>query len=465
MNRFLSALSCALACGLPPAPTHGQEPTTEQARATARQAYVYGFPMVEAYEAMHRQAIAPGRFFRAPFNQLSHDAKPADASVTQVVWPNADTILSTAWLDLRAEPVVLTLPGVEKERYYSVQLVDLHTFNFAYLGTRTTGNEGGDFLIAGPNWQGEKPPGVRDIIRSETQFAGAMIRVQHLGPADQDRIREIQGAMQVRPLGAFLGQPVAAAEPPPAWPAPRKDMTDGLRLFPYLNFLLQYGTPHASETVLMARFARLGIGRGLKFDPSTWSPASRKAAAEGIAEVWSKDFPEVLKRIDRGELTAAECFGSRESFNGDIVKRAIGARVGLFGNSPDEVVYVPYFSDREGRRFDASARNYTLRFEKDQLPPSNAFWSITAYDADTHLLVANPLQRHAIRSSMLESMTRGEDGSLTLYIQKSSPGKALESNWLPAPDGSFHLMLRVYQPKPEILAKTWKAPDLQRSRR
>jgi hypothetical protein len=465
MTRLLPLLCCALAIGLSPTSNAGQELTAEEARAIARQAYVYGFPMVEAYEAMHRQALAPGRFFRAPLNQLSHDAKPADATVTKVVWPNADTVLSTVWLDLRAEPVVLTLPTVEKERYHSVQLVDLHTFNFAYLGTRATGNEGGDFLIAGPLWQGEKPPGVRAIIRSETQFAGAMIRIQHHGPADQDRIREIQGAMQVRPLGAYLGQPVAAAEPPPPWPAPRKDMTDGLRLFPYLNFLFQYGTPHPSEAELMARFARLGIGPGLKFDPSTWSPAVRQAAVDGIAEVWSKDFPEVLKRIDRGELTADECFGSRESLKGDFVKRAIGARIGLFGNSPDEVVYVPYFSDRDGRLFDASASNYTLRFEKDQLPPSDAFWSITAYDADTHLLVANPLQRHAIRSSMLESMTRGEDGSLTLYIQKSSPGKTRESNWLPAPNGPFHLMLRIYQPKANVLAKTWKAPELERTKR
>jgi hypothetical protein len=382
--------------------------------------------------------------------------------VTQRAWPNADTVLSTVWMDLRAEPVVLTLPAVEKERYYTAQLVDLQTFNFGYLGTRTTGHEGGDFLIAGPRWQGEKPAGVREVIRCETQFACALIRTQFLGPKDHDRIKEIEGGLQVRTLGVFLGRQVTSTDPPPPWPAPRKDMTDGIRLFPYLNFLLQYCDPHPSEAPVMAQFARLGIGPGVTFNPATWSPAVRQAVSEGIADVWRKDFPEVMKRIDRGELTAAECFGSREFLNGDFAKRAIGAKVGLYGQSREETVYAAYFSGPDGRPFDASAHRYTLRFEKGQLPPCDAFWSITVYDGDTHLLVANPLNRHVINSLMLESMALDEDGSLTVHVQKNSPGKNREANWLPAPDGPFHCLLRLYLPKPEVIAKTWKAPELRR---
>ncbi|MFN0129572.1 MAG: DUF1254 domain-containing protein [Verrucomicrobiales bacterium] len=455
-------LSCVLGCGLAVAPLSAQAISAEEARTIGREAYVYGFPMVENYEAMHRQAVAPGPLFRAPFNQWAHEPKPATPQARQNVWPNADAALSSAWLDLRAEPIVLTLPAIEKERYYSAQLVDLFTFNFGYFGTRTTGNEGGDFLIAGPNWQGEKPADVREVIRSETQFAGLFIRTQFLGPKDFDRIQEIQAGYRLRPLSTLLGQPVVAAEPPPAWPPPRKDMTDGLRLFPYVNFLLQYTGKHPSDSELMARFARLGIGPGLAFDPSAWSPAVRQSVTTGIADVWSKNFPEVMKRIQRGELTAAECFGSRDFFNGDIVKRAIGAKVGLHGNSSQEVFYIAYFTDRDGRPFDASSHRYTLRFEKDQWPPCEAFWSVTVYDANTHLLVPNALQRHVINSTMKDALTLGDDGSLTIHIQKKSPGKSLEANWLPAPNGPFHCLLRLYLPKPDVLSKTWMPPALER---
>ena len=462
MNRLLLPLCCVFGFGLPLPSAPGQDLTPEEARAIAREAYVYGFPMVENYEVMHRQAIVPGPFFRAPLNRIGNDAQPATPEVTQHAWPNADTVLATAWLDLRAEPVVLTLPAVEKERYYTAQLVDLHTFNFGYLGTRTTGHEGGHFLIAGPRWQGEKPEGIRDIVRCETQFACALIRTQFLGAKDRDRIREIEGGLQVRTLSAFLGGPVSATEPPPAWPLPRKDMTDGLRLFPYLNFLLQYCEPHPSEREVLARFARLGIGPGATFEAASWPPAVRQAVTEGIAEVWSKDFPEVMKRIQSGELTAAECFGSREFLNGDFARRAIGAKVGLHGQSREETVYAAYFSGPDSRPFDASVHRYMLRFPKDQLPPCDAFWSVTLYDADTHLLVANPLDRHVINSLMLPSLTFGEDGSLTLYLQRNPPGQGRETNWLPAPDGPFHVLLRLYLPKPEVLANTWKAPEIRR---
>lgn len=465
MIRILLFLAVTAAAAWTTSVARGADLTPAEARAIAREAYAYGFPMIENYKNLHRQAVAPGPFFRAPFNQWAHDAKPATPEVRPVSWPNTDTVLSSAWVDLRAEPVVLTLPAVEKNRYLSAQWVDLQTFNFAYQGTRTTGNDGGDFLVTGPQWQGEKPAGIREVIRCETQFAHLIVRIQLLGPQDLDRVKEIQGGLQLRPLGVFLGQPVTAVEPPPAWPVPRKDMTDGARLFPVLNFLLTYCDPHPSEQEMKARWARLGIGPGAKLTLAELSPEVRQAVDQGLAEVWSKDFPSVMERITKGELTAAECFGSREFLQGDFAKRAIGAKVGIYGNSREETVYATYFSGRGGQALDASRYRYTLRFEKDQLPPCDAFWSLTLYDADTHLLVANPLKRYSIHSSMLESMTRGEDGSLTVYIQKESPGKSKEANWLPAPNGPFHGILRLYLPKPEVIAKTWTAPELVRSAR
>lgn len=463
--RFALAVSAGFALSLVGAVSiHAQNLTAAEARSIAREAYVYGYPMVENYRVLHRQAIAPGPFFRAPFNQISHETRPATPKDTQLMRPPVDTVLSYARLDLRAEPIVVTIPTVEADRYFSTQLVDLHTFNFGYLGTRATGETGGSFLIAGPRWQGEKPEGIREVMRCESQFAFALYRTQVRGADDLGRVREIQGGCQVRPLSTFLGQPVVAAEPPPAWLAPRKDMTDGVRLFPYLNFLLQFCEPHPEEAALSSRFARLGIGPGLVFRPASFPPEIIQAMHEGIADVWAKELPAVMQRFNRGEITAAECFGSREFFKGDFARCALGAKLGLYGNSQEEMLYPAYFSDREGRPFDASRHRYTLRFEKDQLPPSHAFWSLTLYDANTQLLVPNQLNRHAINSDIDTQLKYGPDGSLTLYLQKKSPGPDLEANWLPAPNGPFHALLRLYLPKSEAITRTWTAPPLVRNR-
>jgi len=212
----------------------------------------------------------------------------------------------------------------------------------------------------------------------------------------------------------------------------------------------------------MSRFAELGIGAGQPFDIGSFAPEIQQAIADGIADVWQQDFTVIMQRINAGEVGSGDVFGTREFLQNNYLYRFTAAKLGIFGNSRDEASYLPYYVDADGNKLDASQYRYTLRFESNQLPPANAFWSITMYDGQTQLLVHNSLQRYVLNSPMLETFRFSEDGSLILHVQKDSPSTDLASNWLPAPDGPFYLMLRIYLPKPEVLNGTWKQPPLQR---
>jgi hypothetical protein len=442
--------------------TSKSEITIEEARSIAKEAYVYGFPFVEGYKTLYKQAIDKGGSdFKAPFNQIGHARSVATPKDTWVVTPNSDTPYSFAWMDLRGEPVVITMPKIEKERYYTAQLIDLQTFNFAYLGTRAFGNEGGDFLIAGPRWKGEKPAGIKAVIRSETELVYSLFRTQLFNAADIENVNKIQDGIQVRMLSTYLGTSAPAAVPAVSWPELLDNMTESSKLFSYLNFLLQFSPTHDSETELMTRFEKLGIGAGKSFDTANFSSDVSEAIKSGIEDVWNKDFPELMKLVNAGKLTSGDLFGTREFLKNNYVYRFLAARLGLYGNSREEAFYPTYFVDAQNNKPDASKNDYLLRFEKGQLPPSAAFWSLTMYDGKSQLLVDNPINRYLLNSTMLNSFKYGDDGSLTLYLSKDSPGADKEANWLPAPNGPFYGMMRIYIPEPDVLNGTWKEPKLQ----
>lgn len=434
----------------------------EEARAIAKEAFIYGFPAVEAYKTLYKQAVdKDSGEFRAPFNAIGHLTDVATPDTTFVVTPNSDTPYSFIWMDLRVEPLVITMPEIEPERYYSVQLVDLYTHNFAYLGTRPLGNSGGNFVIAGPGWDGPQPDGVRAVIPCETQIAYAIFRTQLYNPDDLDNVKKVQAGYKVQTLGQFLGAPTPDAVPAIEWPEPSQGMTESASLFGYLNFLLQFCPTHATEEELMKRFATLGIGSGLSFDAESLPPDISKAVADGMADV-EPEMAGVMKRINAGEIASSEAFGTREVLQNNYLYRFAGAKLGLYGNSGEEAFYHGYFVDAEGKPLDASTGNYALHFEKGQLPPANAFWSLTMYDGKTQFLVANPINRYIINSTMLDSFVYGDDGSLTVHLQKDSPGAEQEPNWLPSPDGPFYAILRIYLPKPEVIAGEWLPPAVQK---
>jgi hypothetical protein len=437
--------------------------TPEEARAISREAHIYGFPMVETYKTLYKQAIdKTSPDYKAPLNQLGHSRTVATPEDKFVVTPNSDTPYSFAWLDLRAEPMVITLPQIAPDRYYSVQLVDLYTHNFGYLGARSFGNEGGDFLIAGPDWRGEKPAGVRAVIPCETQIMFALFRTQLFNPGDLQNVHQIQDAYQVRPLSLYLGNPAQHVAPAVDWPPLADGMSESAQVFSYLNFLLQFCPTHPSEKEMMERFAKLGIGAGKPFHDRELAPETKKAMKEGIAAVWQEDFAGFMKRVNAGDVTSADLFGTREFLKNNYLYRFAGAKLGLYGNSREEAFYPPYFVDSQGEQLNGAKHGYVLRFEKGQLPPAGAFWSFTMYDGPTQFLVANTLDRYLLNSTMLDSFQYGADGSLMFYVQKDSPGAGKEANWLPAPEGPFYCIMRIYIPQPVAFSGQWKQPPLQR---
>jgi hypothetical protein len=431
------------------------------ARAIAREAYIYAFPLAANYETLYKQAIdTTSHDYRATFNTLTNASSVATPEDKFVVTPNSDTPYSYLWMDLRSEPIVVTMPSIEKERYYTGQLIDLYTFNFAYLGTRSFGKEGGNFIIAGPNWNGATPGGIKAVLRAQTQFAYLLIRTQLFDAADIANVRKIQAGYGVQPLSAFLGQPAPPASPAVRWPKPSADMLTTPAIFSYLNFLLEFCPTDPSETDLMARFAELNLGAGESFELASFAPPVQQAISDGIADT-KADVEAMMKKINTDQVQSSDLFGTREFLKNNYLYRFIGAKLGLYGNSGADAAYFGYFIDDGHRPLDASKSNYELHFTQGAIPEYHAFWSLTMYDGKTQLLVANPIQRYLLNSTTLKSYKYGADGSLTFYVQKNSPGQDKESNWLPAPDGPFYCIYRVYMPGEAVLNGTWKKPPMQ----
>jgi hypothetical protein len=436
----------------------------------AKEAYIYGFPMLMNYGVMRAYFIDRNSGqFKAPFNQIYNEARVFTPADTAIITPNSDTPYSFIGMDLRAEPIVICVPKVEKTRYYDVQLVDMYTFNYGYVGSRATGNDAGCYMVAGPDWKGATPAGIKKVFNSETQFGLAGFRTQLFGPSDMPNVVKVQAGYSVQPLSAFLHQPAPPPPPPIDFPPFTKDDIK-TPFAKYLNFVLQFCPPPAEEKDLRARFASVGIEAGKPFNFDSLSDVHKAEMGLGIKEgydaiVAAKDT--VGKNIN-GWLVGS-MLGSRAFFNGNYLLRAAGALAGIYGNSAEEAVYPLAKNDSTGQALDGSKHNYTITFAPGALPPVNAFWSVTMYDGKTQFLIKNPINRYLINSPMLSSMKKNADGSLTLYIQKDSPGGAKQSNWLPAPDGPIYMVMRLYWPKatpPSVLppgAGTWKPPVIVRT--
>lgn len=446
-------------------PARAQDVTPADARAIAKEAYIYGFPMVDNYRIMYAYFVdTDNPEYKAPFNTIKNMPRvftPADIAIQT---PNSDTPYSMLGMDLRTEPLVITVPVIEKDRYFSVQLIDAYTFNFDYLGSRTTGNNGGSFLLAGPGWQGERPKGITKVFHSETELALAAYRTQLFNPADLENVKKVQAGYKVEPLSAFLGQPAPQAAPKidfikPLSPA---DQKTSLEFFNILNFVLKFCPTAPSEKELMARFEKIDVGAGKTIDVATLSPEMKQALADGMADAWKElgDFNKT--KLATGEVTSGDMFGTRDYLKNNYLYRFAAAVLGIFGNSKQEAMYPIYKIDDKGENLDGSKASYTLHFSKDNLPPVNAFWSLTMYKMPESYLVENPINRYLINSAMLADLKRDADGGITIYIQSQTPGADKEANWLPAPEGPFMIAMRLYWPKEEALNGTWKNPLIEK---
>ena len=299
------------------------------------------------------------------------------------------------------------------------------------------------------------------MIRCETEFSLAGYRTQLFGPGDLDNVKKIQSGYNVHTLSAFLG-----TAPPPApaaidWPKIDKNLA-ATNPFAYLNVILQFcptvGTAEV-EKPLRQRFARIGIEPGDSFTTDHLTPDQKTELEAGMKSGLEKIKQRLAgfgKEVNGWRIGSA--FGDRDFYKGDWTLRAAAAMGGIYGNNATEAIYPLLATDSQGNRPDCSKARYTLTFPKGQFPPANAFWSVTMYDAKSQLLIENPIHRYLINSTMLPEMNRNEDGSLPVYIQKGSPGKDKESNWLPAPNGPIFVVMRVYSPREEALDGTWKPP-------
>ena len=283
--------------------------TPAEARAIAKEAWLYAYAPIQGYQTMYNQTqnkAFPG--YVGGFNRFRHYARSATPADQDIVTPNNDTPYSWAWLDLRAEPIVLSLPAVPAPRYYVNQWFDLYTHNFAYTGVRTTGREAGTYLFVGPRWKGAVPKGITKVFRSETDFIGTLTRTQLAGSDDVAAMQAVQSQYKLVPLSQFTGKPTPKPAPTVSWPAWDEQKAEGIGFIAYLNALLPFMPTVPSEKATFARFAKIGIGPGKAFDPAKFDPATRSAIEQGIADA-SKQLNEfALARTD-----SKAYFGTREA--------------------------------------------------------------------------------------------------------------------------------------------------------
>jgi len=444
----------------------------DEIAAIAEEAYLYAHPMLVAYAFFHGQVLGPDRPEKQAVNRFTHFRTLSSPTLNNTIpWVNTDTLYSAVWLDLRAEPMVLRTPAFEDHRFHDIQANDWYTMAFVTRGTRDRGNGARTYMFAGPDWRGEAPAGVDEVLVAESWFVKLFARVVVEGPGDETAIHALQDDYRLEPLSAFLDR--ERPPPPPIVDFPKPDPA-GFRdraffeiptpaFIGYFNFLMTLAAVHPSEAALFRRFARIGARPGAAFDPDELSPPEVAAIQQGIDAATAK-IRARLARLDEpvnGWVYPLDLRGGRDVLAGSFdayLRRAVLARFAIWGPPAEEVVYMNVETDACGAPLDGAAQAYQLRFEAP--PPARGFWSFTVYDAATRLLSAHPSGRYKLGDRDRE-MVRGPDGSLTLYLQHQAPANAPQANWLPVPQAPFQVVGRLYWPEAELLDRRYRPPALQ----
>jgi len=439
--------------------------TDDEAHAIGVDAYLYFYPIV-TMDITRRQItnMTSGEIggLGGPMNMFHNAEAFPTADMRAVVRPNFDTLYSSAWLDLTKEPVIVSAPDTNG-RYYLLPMLDMWTDVFASPGWRTTGTGAGDFLIAPPGWSGTVPAKVTRID-APTPYVWIIGRTKTDGPADYDAVHKIQAGYKITPLSQWGKQPV----PPEAkidanidMKTPPKKQVDSMeagKYFAYAAELLKLQPPHLTDQPIIAQLERLGFEVGKSFNLDTADPAVKKGLESAPADaqkLMAWKLP-TIARVANGWSMNTDTMGVYGNY---YLKRAMIAQAGLGANLPEDAIYPLNLGDNEGKPLDG-ANDYTIHFAKDQIPPAQAFWSITLYDNEG-FQVANPLNRFAVSSWM--PFAYNTDGSLDLYFQHESPGAAKEANWLPAPKGPYNLTMRIYAPSSDALTGKWTPPPVTKS--
>lgn len=432
--------------------------TPQQAKEIAKEAYIFGFPFVANYRVFMHPLISGNPLMQgADFNEFAHNRQlfpPTTADTTQ-----RDTIFSLGILDLRREPVVISVPDVPEGQVYMLQLGDTSTESLPYISTLTTGNKARDYVLVGPDFQGYLPaPRVDGVITTRGQFVIMLGRTVVFDPKNLSPAHAVQDGMQMRPLSQFLGT-TPSPEPEPEnflpWDA---EVTAGLGVFDYINMALAWHPPAIYEMDKMAEFARIGVIPGRRFTTEGLSPENVRALEDGIAE--ARVMIAEIANEGAGELVGNWSWAIKDisRFGRDYLTRAAVSLRNIYPNAPDHAIYGSANRDLEGNPF-RGTNTYKLRFESGKFPPVNWFWSVTLYDTETTAMYPNPHERYTI-GDRTKGIKFDDDGSLTLTIGHTEPED--KANWLPAPEGEFYLIIRLYGAKPEVMAGKWTPPPVER---
>ena len=437
--------------------------TEQEAYEIGVEAYTYLYPLV-LMDVTRRQAVnvEAGKVIgRGPMNVFTHVPIFPPADFRDVVRPNFDTLYSIAWLDLTKEPMVVATPDTQG-RYYMLPMLDMWTDVFASPGKRTTGTGAGSFAIVPPGWQGKLPEGVQRID-APTPYVWIIGRTQTNGAKDYEAVHKVQAGYTITPLSQWGKplQPVTVVIEPDVdmktAPMTQVDTMAAGKFFAYAAELLKVNPPHITDQPIIARMRRIGIEPGKSFDLGKADPAVKRAlerAAPDALKAMRAKIP-TLARVVNGWQMNTDTVGVYGDY---YLKRAIVALVGLGANLPEDAVYPLNIGDADGKPL-TGTNKYVLHFAKNEIPPVEAFWSVTLYDKDG-FPTANALNRNAIGDR--DELKFNADGSLDLYFQHEPPGQEKESNWLPAPTGDFNLTMRLYAPKLEVLDGRWAPPPVKK---
>lgn len=428
------------------------------------EAYVFGYPLVtmELTRRIMTNTVQP-HGTHAPMGQFLRMREYPDAKFRDVTAPNADTLYSTAWLDLAKEPFVLSLPDMGN-RFFLMPMLDGWTNVFEVPGSRTTGGKAQAFAITGPNWNGTLPASLKQL-KSPTNIVWILGRTYCTGTVeDYQACHALMDQYDLRPLSAY-GKPY---QPTPGQLDSSIDMVTAVReqvhqldaneYFQLLASLLKDNPPAAADANIVDRLLQIGIKPGQKFDINQLDATIAKALATVPAAAQKK----IMAHFENsGVLINGWTFTTGTGVYGtDYLQRALITAIGLGANRPQDAIYPTSTADSTGKPY-SGKNKYTVHFDKGQTPPVNGFWSITMYDAN-YFFVDNPINKFTV--SPRNALQFNPDGSLDIHIQHESPGKDQEANWLPAPSGEFVLMLRMYWPKeesPSIINGTWKPPAVK----
>jgi hypothetical protein len=430
----------------------------EDANAIAVEAYTYLYSLVTMdLTRLQFTNVKEAGGFEGPMNVFVNVPAYPTAEMKTVVRPNFDTLYSVAWVDLTDGPMVVSVPDTDG-RYYLLPMLDMWTDVIASPGWRTTGTDAQTFLVTPPGWTGTVPDGVSEI-KASTPYIWIIGRIKTDGPADYDAVHKVQAGLKLRPLSAMDDEDWKPAptkiDPDVDMKTPPKEQVDtmsGAAFFAYAAELLKLHPPHFTDQPTIARMKRLGI------DADSADPVVKNAidaAPKAAQELMAWKLPSIARVANYWSMNT-DTMGVYGNY---YLKRAIITQQGLGANSPEDAVYPLNIGDKDGKPLDGTA-NYTIHFDKDEIPPVNAFWSITLYDPEG-FQVANALNRFAVSNWM--PFKYNDDGSLDLYFQNESPGEDKEANWLPAPKGPFTLTMRLYAPKSAALTGKWNPPPVTKA--